>query len=493
MSPKERLAAWILLAAVCLVYGACAVFPYALCDDYGQMIFLQNGKTDWLTNPLSKDGRPITSFFVCEGFKLVGCLDNLRILRALAFVGALGFTFYIFRHFLRFGLGLPTAFALACVTIFSPGMGEYIGWTVSWPFMPLLLAVAWMSAWFCEKTKDGASAGKTLLACVVAVAGLQIVMLTYQPVAGFFVMIPFVWLYGGKMRPALFSIPVLAASFAVYRFASFPALALLHDGWGVSTRASLTNDIVGHLGYMLGHFSTFCAASWSVLLLPHGGWTMTGCVILALAAAGCVAVASYWRGVRFFISFFVIAGLFAISAPQIFLLDDVWAFRTHAPMTVLIGMLAVIGLLRLAKLASRMTMAAFVSVILIVCAAWSVNVGIVYSSVREYSILQKKLVELKESGANTARVLIAPANPNPQPPIPLYWRSCYGFISIILENKWQALAVAHDVWQIRTDEPYLTFINADRLDAVPTSDEPVLDLWGEISGKPTPVTTLSPH
>ena len=405
-SRNERLCAFALLAAVFAVYAACALVPYPLCDDYGQMIYLQNGWTNWITNPLSRDGRPFTSAFICGGFRVVGDLDHLMLLRAVAFAGAMGFALYLYRQFLRIGFDCWNALALCFVIVLAPGVGEYVGWTVSWPFMPLLIAVAWMSARFSEGVEN-ASLIRIAAYGLSAIAGLQLVMLTYQPIAGFFIVIPFLMLARGRTRPALVGIPVLAAAFGVYRFILFPGLNLLISGWCQPGRAGLDGSLCEHLARIIREFSLFVASGWTSLLLPRGGWMIVGCAVLVLALVGCLVIASRWCGRKYFLALALAFAALAISAPQVFLLGDIWAFRTHYPMAVVVGIMAWLGLAALARRRVAVLSAAVCAAIFL-CAMWAVNVGIVYSSRREYVITRTMLEDLKRSGARTAYVLIAP-------------------------------------------------------------------------------------
>ena len=121
----------ILELLIALVYGACAVVPYVLWDDYGQMLYNAFGWTNWRTNILAVDGRPIASWLICKGFLFAGGLSRLYLLRLAAFLGAAGFGLYLLSALKRLGFSRRDAFVYAALAVLTPGMGEYVGWTVS--------------------------------------------------------------------------------------------------------------------------------------------------------------------------------------------------------------------------------------------------------------------------------------------------------------------------------------------------------------------------
>jgi hypothetical protein len=254
-------------------------------------------------------------------------------------------------------------------------------------------------------------------------------------------------------------------------------------------RADFVGDFIGHIKYILCNFVPFIGSGWSRLMLPRGGWMIVGYLVLAFSFVGCISIAAQWHGRKFFASLALIACAFASSAPQVFLIGDVWAFRTHYPMAVIVGITAWIGLSALLPRRRIALLSVLVSVVLFLCAAWAVNLGMAYSAIREYHITRGQLEQLQQSGAKKAYVITTPDKLDAQPPLPIRWHSCYGFISIILMNNFQVMAVEREVWPDVKTRPSLTYIKADQWPSIPHDDWPVLDLWGEISGHATPLQT----
>jgi hypothetical protein len=177
----------------------------------------------------------------------------------------------------------------------------------------------------------------------------------------------------------------------------------------------------------------------------------------------------------------------AVSAPQIFLLNDIWAFRTHYPIALFIGFTAWIGVSSLAIPRLRKVLTITVATVVIASAAWCVNVGLAYSGNREYRLTRHLLENVKESGVRKAYILVTPNWPFVQQPVPIYAQSSYGFISMVLMNEFQVKAVAREIWGNSQDCPEFIYVRADNTASIPKDGTVILDLWGEISGKPTPL------
>jgi hypothetical protein len=474
----------ILELVIAVVYGACAVVPYVLWDDYGQLLYNVFHWTDWRTNGLAVDGRPIASWLVCKGFFFVGSLPKLYLLRLAAFVGASGFGLYFLSALKRLGFSRIDAFVFAALAVLTPGMGEYVGWTVSWPYPFVLLFVAWLSVEMSGAVENAKVAKLAALFCATCVA-LQIVLLTYQTLAGFLLVVPFLLLLRDRIRPLVFSAAAVTLSFAIYRFATFPALHLLSPGMGTSCRARMVTDLPGHLVDVLTHFVPYCASSWSVMILPPGASECAGWLIFALAVAGFVALVRRWKkrmaaGVAALALF-----SFALSAPQVFLLDDIWAFRTFYPMAVLLAMTAWVGFSSLLRPAAERVAAGSVVLVIFLAAAWCVNVGIVHTASREYGIVRNVVREIRDSGAAKVCVISAPTHYVAQPPVPLRMCSCYGYVSIILMRDFEVWSVLCEEWPAGRPKPVVIYVPADDPAGAPQG-VPVFDLWGRIMGRPSP-------
>jgi hypothetical protein len=479
---RDRLTEYALMFATLLAYGSCAVVPYASCDDYGQMTFLQFGWTDWTNNQLGRDGRPIASALICWGFKTVGSLGSLCILRAINLVGALFFSRYSFRHFLRMGMNRWNALAIACIIVLTPGIGEHIGWAVAWPFMPVMLLTLWLGAWFSERV-ESASAVKTMILSVAACAVLLLVILTYQPIAGIFIIIPFLWLAIGKMRPAAIGTAVLLAAFGVYKFAIFPGLHALVPAWCSTERANINLSQLGeHLSGLFHDFIPFVASGWFPLVTPRAVWLVIGSIVILAALYGLYKVAARWNGSRFWLALALASAAFAVSCPHVFLINDIWSYRANSLMAIFIGITAWIGVSSLVKPTRIAVLSMLVCCTLFLCATYSVAVGLAYSNMREESITQKQLENLRNIGASRAYVIVGPDDCRQQAFVPIYQRSNYGMISLPLLREWEVEAVARVVWKDSdSTRPELVYVSADKVEAIPSDGTPIVDLWGGIS------------
>jgi len=481
-----RVPAAILVGLVLAVYGACVFVPYALTDEYGQLLYILNHWCDWTTNSLARDGRPIASFLIDGGFRLAGGIAGLGILRAAALAGALSFSIYLFGRIVKAGFAVHEAFAIALVAVLSPGMGEYVGWAVSWPYPFLMLFVIWLG--FRMGDASGDSPGRVFADSAFAVGALQFVMLTYQPVAGFLVLPGLLMLHRGKLRPLVFAIPSLAAAFLLYRVATYPLIHHLAPVMCHTTRGAIDTDLPGHLAYIFSHFFSFMASSWGNLLLPHSLASAAGLISIAAALLGVAAFARGSSGWRRLVAVVLICAAIVISAPQVFLLGDIWAPRTHAPMAVILAILACQGLFWIVGKRRGRALSAAVATLLVLSAGWAFNAGLVWPARREYAIVRTSLEELRDSGAKEAVVLVTPDAYDPQAPVPIYWHSCYGIVSLILMNHMETAEVAREVWPDPAQRPRLLFVKADTSDPLPQG-VPVIDLWGRIMEKPSPAAT----
>jgi hypothetical protein len=260
---------------------------------------------------------------------------------------------------------------------------------------------------------------------------------------------------------------------------------LLSPAMCTSSRGSLTADLWGHLWYWVCHFPPFCASFWGALLLPERVWRLAGWLSVVLAVAGLIVLAGRFRR-RLWLPVLALAVCAVlISAPQVFVLDDVWAYRTHYPMVVLVSMAVWIGFSSLLRPAWRGAAAKIVMGLLFLSAAWAVNVGIVYTSWREYSIVRSVVAEIRASGTKEACVLMMPEHYDLTLPVPIQSRSCYGYISVALMGDMEPNAVAEEEWCALQDLPKLHFVPADHPQDVPRG-VPVYDLWGRIVGRPSP-------
>jgi len=474
----------VLLLSVLVVYGACAAFPYALSDDYGQMLYLQNGWTDWIRNPIARDGRPISSALVCHGFLAAGSLGRLYLLRIVSLAFTLAFAAYFNKVALRIGYDRWQALMLSSIVVFSPGIGEFVGWTVCWPYMPGLLLTTWLSAGFSRRASQDATAKKRMLHCFIAFATLEMVMLVYQPLAGFFIIIPLLWLAKGKLRPMLLGLPVLIVAFGFYRFAMLPSLHMIVPAWGIPGRGALTGNLVGHLLDTFDNFQFFIASSWATLLVPRGAWMMIGSAVLACAAFGCVAIAYRSRAHKGAAAAVLALCAVAVSAPHVFVMGDIWAFRTNYAMAVSVGILAWTGISAVAPSERALRrLCAGLSALLVLCAAWAVNVGMVYGGIREYRIVGAALENLAKSGVHSAYILGTPSVPDPRQPLPMYAWSCYARFSIVMMDNFEIQAVAKDVWPDASAMPHVNYIRSDQAADIPTDASPVIDLWGMLKGR----------
>ena len=321
------------------------------------------------------------------------------------------------------------------------------------------------------------------LFCLTCVA-LQIVLLTYQTLAGFLLVVPFLLLLRNRIRPLVFSAAAVTFSFAIYRFATFPALHLLSPGMETTCRARTVTNLPGHLADVLGHFFPYCASSWSVMILPRSAAECVGWLVFALAAAGLVAIFRHWKGRKAAGVAALALFAFALSAPQVFLLDDIWAFRTFYPMAVLFAMAAWCGLSSLLRPVAGRGVAWSVALVMLLAAAWCVNVGIVYSASREYGIVRDVVREIRNSGAAKVCVIAAPTHYVAQPPVPVRTCSCYGYVSIILMRDDEVWSVLREEWPAGRPKPQVIYVPADKMDAVPQG-VPVYDLYGRIVGRPS--------
>lgn len=461
------------LYAALAAFASCAAVPYPLWDDYGHLVYILNGWTDWASNPLAVDGRPICSILICESFALAGKLTNLHWLRALALASTLLFTHLLTRHMRRAGAGNARAFAVAAVVVLCPAFGEYVGWTMCWPYPLVALAVVWLGSRLCE---DGGWAGRIAARSVLACVGLQAVMLVYQPLAGIYPLASLGLLAKGRLRPALLALLHLAASFAIYRFATFPALGILDERWASTQRSAFSPDLAGHLRYVATDFLPFVASGWASLLLPKSGWMVLGVAVLALAAVGCVTTARSASGgdiKRTIAALALMGAAFALSSPQVFLFDDIWAYRTHWPMSVLMWLAALAGLEHI--VGNRWKSAALYATAasLTLATTWCVGLGIAAPAMREYSYLHDALTNLRESGATKAVVMLPPG-PDCEAQAPVNSRSCYALATLPLQRHFAVLAVAQDIWGNPGWEPRLIFDDAASGEDLATL--PVVDL-----------------
>lgn len=476
--------AWLFLLAVFVAYAACAFVPYVHSDDYGQMLYIMEGWSNWVTNSLARDGRPITSALIHYGFLACGTLGKLWILRLIALAGLLLFARYFRKTMAGLGFNNWQSTLLTSLVVFSPGIGEYVGWTVSWPYPFLLLFITWLSQRFCRMVDDN-TPGRTALICLCTVLLLEISFFMYQSIAGLMLVIPLLYLHKGKMRPILLTTGVLFVAFVGYKFLIFPNLHFLSPRWGATDRANIVSDLPGHWLYLMKEFPTFISSSWARLLLPRGGYILVGSLVIAFAIAGCLVVTEAFRGWKKVAAPAITLCALAMTSPQVFVLGDIWAFRTNYPMAAAISILAWTGLHSLARPALRPAVNAGIFLLLFVGAALSVNIGFAYTAMREYRINQTLLENFRDTGARKAFILITPDRFDQQPPVPIHWHSCYGFLSLVLMNEMEPKVVAREIWPDPETRPEFTFVKADDLTHIPQDGTPVIDLWGAIHGTPS--------
>jgi len=481
--PTARKFPLILYSAIALVFAACALVPYAFSDDYGQMLYISRHWTDWTINQLARDGRLITSFLVCKSFGLVGCLDNLRWLRLIAFSGILLTGTYLFKVFLRQGLTQLESLVLCVITCIAPGVGEYIGWAVAWPYTFLMFFIAWASERFCACVESRADRSGIALQIALGCLAIQVSMLIYQPIAGFFLIIPLARATRGKIRALAMACVVLLISYALYSTAIFHWLHNLDSHWCASLRAVPTDSPIHHISVLFGDFFIFLNAGWFRIVLPREYWFPIGLTfsVIALSGVYCIALVCRTTPARKLAVGAIILAAFALSAPQVFILDDIWSFRAIYPMYAFSAILAWTAVMELAGNRLRRTIAIVTAASTVALGAWAVNIGIVYSYAREYAITCRMLEEFKASGATKAYVILPRAGADPSQPAPTQCLSCYSVVSLALMRDYQLLAIMNDRWNC-VDKSIFTYIDDSKKSTIPQGAV-AIDLWGAISGQ----------
>jgi hypothetical protein len=471
----------LLTVLVVAVYGAAAFIQYAYSDDYGQMLYIKERWVNWSSDFLTRDGRPITSALLCWSFDLVGTLGNLRFLRVLSVLFVVLLALHVFRSSVSIGTRRWTAFAYALLVALAPGIGEIVGWTVCWPYALTMLMTSLLGAWYARRAATDTRYASIAVCGLTAVVALQFVMLTYQPTAGVFIFIPLLWLLEGKsIRPSVLGSAVLAVSFLVYRFGVFPALHALNAAWCQPTRTGIAGNLPAHMLAVLTDSLPTYAASWTVLLAGRNVCLIIGIAVLILSVVGCAVAVLEYKGQTRFAVVPVIASVFALSAPQVFLMDDSYAFRISYAMTTVMLLLAWKAISWF-RPASTTWLVGAATAVFVLCAAWCFNVGIVHSSAREYNIVRSELEQLKRTGSRHACALIMPARYSFQAPVPIRYHSAYATVSLTVMHRFEIDAVAREVWPDSSVRPVFDYVPADATSAIPADGTPVLDIWGKIS------------
>jgi hypothetical protein len=180
-SVREGIAAmWVVAATLLVAYGVVLTSSFGVLDDYS---FLWEGISGRQSTYglLVSAGRPLNGLLLDYGFRMVGSVEGLTVLRALTLSGILLFGGALYFVARASRLGVHFAIAIACGAVLLPAFQVYVAWAQHFttPYAGLLAvlggALLMPSSRLYARSRVAAFVAATFL--------LVISILIYQPIA----------------------------------------------------------------------------------------------------------------------------------------------------------------------------------------------------------------------------------------------------------------------------------------------------------------------